>query len=101
MSEVDLAVEQEVEVNPTLNFVNALQGGNFNNAEELFNDILSDKVQQSLDAEKISVADQIFNGVEPEELELDDSEVEDALDDSEVEDVLDDAVEEELSSEVE
>ena len=73
MSDLDLAVEE----NPTMDFVNALQSGNFTNAEELFNDLLGDKVQQSLDAEKVSVADQIFNGVEPVNTELDDIELDD------------------------
>jgi len=73
MSDLDLAVEE----NPTMNFVNALQSGNFTNAEELFNDLLGDKVQQSLDAEKVAVADQIFNGVEPVNTELDDIELDD------------------------
>jgi hypothetical protein len=80
MSEVEQTIEQEVEVNPALDFVNALQTGSFSNAESLFNDILGDKVQQSLNAEKVAVADQIFNGVEPEELDVDDSEIEAVLD---------------------
>ncbi len=82
MSEVEQAMEQEqeIETNPALDFVNALQVGSFNDAESLFNDILGDKVQQSLDAERVAVADQIFNGVEPEELDVDDSEIEAALD---------------------
>ena len=80
MSEVDVAVEQEVETNPALDLVNALSVSDFNNAETLFKDILSDKVQQSLDAEKVSVADQIFNGVEPVEMELNDDEVAAELD---------------------
>ena len=83
----------ELETNPTLDLVNALQGGNFNSAEELFNDILGDKVQQSLDAEKVAVADQIFNGIDPVEMEMDDEEV-DAILDNEVE-------EEEFTAEVE
>jgi hypothetical protein len=80
MSEVEQTIEQEVEVNPVLDFVNALQTGSFSNAESLFNDILGDKVQQSLNAEKVAVADQVFNGVEPEELDVDDSEIEAVLD---------------------
>lgn len=83
----------EVEATPTLDFVNALQGGDYTNAEELFNGILGDKMQQSLDAEKVSVADQMFNGVQPEELDIDDSEV-DAIFDAEVE-------KEEISTEIE
>ena len=83
----------ELETNPTLDLVNALQGGNCNSAEELFNDILGDKVQQSLDAEKVAVADQIFNGIDPVEMEMEDEEV-DAILDNEVE-------EEEFTAEVE
>ena len=73
-TELDLELEvaeTEVEVDPTLSFVDALQNGNFNGAETLFNDILGNKVQDALDAEKVAVADQIFNGVEPEEMDLD------------------------------
>ena len=74
MSELDTLVDQEVEVvDPIRSFVDVLQGANFANAETLFNDILGDKVQDALDVEKIAVADQIFNGVEPEEMELDDN----------------------------
>tara|TARA_B100000497_G_scaffold117868_1_gene143561 strand:+ start:939 stop:1244 length:306 start_codon:yes stop_codon:yes gene_type:complete len=80
MSELDLAVEQEVEANPTLDLVNALGVGDFNNAETLFKDILGSKVQDTLDAEKVSVADQMFNGIEPEQLELSDEEVDAAFD---------------------
>ena len=59
-------------IDPLRSFVDALQGGNFNSAETMFNDILGDKVQDALDAEKIAVADEIFNGVEP--VEFDDEE---------------------------
>jgi pentatricopeptide repeat protein len=55
-----------------LDFVNALQTGNFTAAEQLFNDMLSDKVQSTLDAEKIAVAGQIFNGETPYEDDEDD-----------------------------
>ena len=74
-TELDLELEMsetEVEVDPTLSFVDALQIGNFAGAETLFNDILGNKVQDALDAEKVAVADQIFNSVEPEEMDLDD-----------------------------
>lgn len=70
----------ELETNPTLDLVNALQGSNFTSAEELFNGILGDKMQQSLDAEKVAVADQMFNGVEPVDVDLGDEEVEAILD---------------------
>lgn len=78
MSDVDTILDQEeVELSvddPTRSFVDALQSGDFNSAETLFKDILGNKVQDTLDAEKISVADQMFNGIDPEELDLDDEE---------------------------
>lgn len=69
--EVTTEAEEET-LDPLRSFVDALQGGNFTSAETMFNDILGDKVQDALDAEKIAVADEIFNGVEP--VEFDDEE---------------------------
>jgi hypothetical protein len=40
---------------------------------------MQDKVQDSLDAEKISVSSQIFNGVEAEDLEVTDEEIDAAF----------------------
>ena len=60
-NEVD-TTEEEVAVDPTMSFVDALASGNFNDADTLFQDILGDKLQDTLDAEKIAVAGQIFNG---------------------------------------
>lgn len=85
MSDLDTVVDQEaetVEIDPTRSFVDALQSGNFNSAEDLFKDILGDKVQDALDAEKISVADTIFNGVSEEELD-----VEEDIDDEETDEI--------------
>tara|TARA_R110000796_G_scaffold30038_1_gene80523 strand:+ start:133 stop:369 length:237 start_codon:yes stop_codon:yes gene_type:complete len=70
----------DLEANPTLDLINALQGDNFNNAAELFKDILGDKMEQSLDAEKVAVADQIFNGIEPVDTDMNDDEVDAVLD---------------------
>lgn len=87
MSELDTTVDQEVEVvDPVRSFVDVLQGGDFANAETLFKDVLGDKVQDALDAEKITVSDQIFNGIEPEEMEFED-EVEDTSELEHVEDL--------------
>ena len=80
MSDLDTVLDQEEVVSeteeetidPLRSFVDALQHGDFTNAETLFKDVLDDKVQDSLDAEKVSVADEIFNGAET--LELDDEE---------------------------
>lgn len=78
---------ETVELSPTENLVNALEVGNFTSAEELFNTLMHDKVQDALDAEKVSVAGQIFNGVESEDLEVTDEEIEAALESDDFEDV--------------
>ena len=69
----------EVEVNPVEELIDALAVQNFNVAKDHFDSILGDKVADALDAEKIKVADTIFNGVEDEEqleLELEDEDLE-------------------------
>lgn len=90
MSEVENQVEQEVlEVDPIGDFIDAIATGDFNQSEKLFNDLLADKLNDSLEAEKISVADTIFNGVpeidseeefEEPEMELEEPEIEAELD---------------------
>lgn len=87
-NEVELETEEELEYNPTTDLVNALQKGDFNSADQLFKDILSDKVQSTLDAEKVAVAGQIFNGEEPY-AEIDDEDLEDNHISDSVEDVED------------
>ena len=68
LEDLDVTAEEET-IDPLRSFVDALQNGDFSNAESLFKDVLDDKVQDSLDAEKIAVADEIFNGAEPLEFE--------------------------------
>lgn len=99
MSELDNQVEQEElemeletpeiedvtpEVDPIGNFIDSIAAGDFNQSEKLFNDLLADKVADSLEAEKIAVADTIFNGVEPE-VEEDSQEPEMELEEPETE----------------
>jgi TATA-binding protein-associated factor Taf7 len=78
---------ETVELSPTENLVNALEVGNFTSAEDLFNTLMNDKVQDALDAEKVSVAGQIFNGVESDDLEVTDEEIDAALESGDFEDV--------------
>lgn len=78
---------ETVELSPTENLINALEVGNFTSAEELFNTLMNDKVQDALDAEKVSVAGQIFNGVEAEDLEVTDEEIDAALESDDFEEV--------------
>ena len=64
-----MSENETVELSPTENLIGALEVGNFASAEQLFNTLMHDKVQDALDAEKVSVAGQIFNGVEVDEVD--------------------------------
>lgn len=67
MSELE---NQEVEVNPVGDLIDALAAQNFNTANDHLNDILGQKMSNALDAEKVNVASQIFNEPEDAQLEL-------------------------------
>ena len=84
-------MEPEVEVDPMQTFVDDILSKNFAGAQSTFNDLLGDKLNDALDAEKVALAQQVYNGEEPDEdqLELD---LEDG--DEEYEDDLDDGAEE-------
>lgn len=82
-----MSENETVELSPTENLIGALEVGNFTSAEELFNTLMQDKVQDALDAEKVSVAGQIFNGVEAEDLEVTDEEIDAELESDDIEDV--------------
>ena len=74
MSEEVQELENEIEANPVADFIDAIKAGDFNNSEKMFNDIISDKVNSTLDAERVAVAQSIFN--EPDEDVDDDGEAE-------------------------
>lgn len=98
--ELENELESEVESNPTLDLVNALQSGEFNSADALLKDILGDKVQSTLDAEKVAVAAQIFNGEDPYE-DLDGEEEIDIEDNDVSAEVVEDDLEVENTEEIE
>jgi hypothetical protein len=53
--------------------INHITDQNFSKAEITLNDLMSDKMNSALEQEKIAVANQIYNGVDPDEEEdLDD-----------------------------
>jgi hypothetical protein len=86
-------MEPEVEVNPMQTFVDDILQKNFAGAQSTFNDLLGDKLNDALDAEKVALAQQVYNGAEPPEddqLEMEFPEMED----EEYEDDLEDGAEE-------
>jgi len=103
-------MENEVEANPLQDMIQHALDQNFNKANDVFNSMMTVKMSDLLDQEKINMADQIYNGVEPDEeedgdqLELDLETEDDDEEDSEWDDEEeseDDSSEEEVDDEEE
>lgn len=81
-----------------VDFIDQVINQDFASAAPTFKDIMGDVMNQSLEQEKVKLADQMFNGVgseaqtEPDVYEVDMSDAEEALDldDEELDDDLDD-----------
>jgi len=56
-------VEQEIQTNPLEDLINHSLGQDYNKANQVFGDLMGQKVQDALDQEKIRVADTVFNGM--------------------------------------
>ena len=74
-------------------FIDSVANQDFSKAAPTFNEIMQSKINDALEQEKISVADQIFNGVDPDddeeqlEMDFDEEEIDDAIDDLDDEDL--------------
>jgi len=97
-------VEQEIQTNPLEDLINHSLGQDYNKANQVFGDLMGQKVQTALDQEKIRMADTVFNGYEePVEDEVDDIEAsmeddfegEDGYEDQEIDDNYEENDEEE------
>lgn len=89
-------VEQEVVTNPIEELIDAIAGQNFNQAKTHFDDVLADKMHDALEAEKVSVAQDIYSDDEVDEIEVPLDQLEDELDEEEIEED-DEQVEQEVS----
>ena len=80
----------DVQTNPLEDLVQHALDQDYNKANQIFGDLMGTKITDVLDQEKIRLADQIYNGVDEDEeqLELD-------LEDEDLESGDDDAAEEE------
>ena len=86
----------------TEDFIDQVLNQDFANSAVTFNDIMGDHVAQSLEQEKVKMANFIYNGVDPEEREDEDQyemDFDDPNVDDEDDDVLDAAAEEALDAE--
>jgi len=66
--------EQE-DTNPIQDLIKASLNNDYNNANKIFGEVMTVKMSDLLDQEKVKLADQIYNGVpaeEEEETEIDD-----------------------------
>ena len=97
--------EQEVEneKNPLEDLVQYSLDQDFNNANKVFNDVISVKLNDVLDQEKIKLANQLYNGqpAEEDDTEGDEDQLELDLDNEEDDSIEDEETEEEPSSDVE
>lgn len=61
-------------------FIDQVQNQDFSKAGVTFSDLMNTKVSDALEQEKISLADQIFNGAEAEDEAIEDDEFDDISD---------------------
>ena len=80
-------------------FLDQVINQDFANAAPTFADIMGDRVSDSLEQQKVKMADSVFNGVDAEERADEDQYELDLDDDSDLDDELDDAAEEALDIE--
>ena len=92
--------DTEVQSNPIEDLIQSALAQNYTAATDIFNDTIGQKMQAALEQEKIGIADQIFNGAEPEEFTDEDAEefIEDDedIDDSDVEEIYNELDDEEI-----
>lgn len=76
--------------NPIADLLSAIESGEYNDAEHAFNDIIGDRLQDTLDQTKVRIADQIFNAEneleDDDDLDFDDDDLDFEEDDLDFED---------------
>lgn len=92
-------MENEVEANPIQDMIQHAIDQNYNQANNAFNDMMTVKMSDLLDQEKIKMADQIYNGAESDEEDPDEDQLELDLEDDSEQDDEDDSEESEEESE--
>ena len=75
----------DVQTNPLEDLVQHALDQDYNKANQIFGDLMGTKITDVLDQEKIRLADQIYNGMDEDEGEEDDDQLELDLEDDETE----------------
>jgi hypothetical protein len=88
MDNVENIENTEQETNPIQDLIKASLDKDYNNANKIFGEVMTIKMSDLLDQEKVRMADQVYNGAEEEPEEDPDlnDEEEEAEEDSESED---------------
>ena len=95
MDNVENIENTEQETNPIQDLIKASLDKDYNNANKIFGEVMTIKMSDLLDQEKVRMADQVYNGAEEEEEELDDEDIEELEDDEENEELEDEEEDEE------
>jgi len=98
MSETQ-TVEDPIEENPIVDLINHSLNQDYNKANELFGDILGQKLDIALEQEKIKMADLVYNGDEEEEEEEETEMDTEELEELEMEDGVEELEDDDESSE--
>ena len=71
------------EINPIESMVDNIFSKNFAGAQTTFNDLIGDRMTAALDAEKIAIAQQVYNGLDDEDEEQLEMDLEDDVEEEE------------------
>lgn len=66
MDNVEKVENAENETNPIQDLIKASLEKDYNNANKIFGEVMTIKMSDLLDQEKVKMADQVYNGVEEE-----------------------------------
>jgi hypothetical protein len=79
-------VETEVQAPSVQDLIQAALDQNYNHANDIFGNLMGEKMSDALEQEKIAVANQIYNGGEPEDDDYETGEEVEQQDDADIED---------------
>lgn len=71
---IDEISADEIETNPIMDFVQAIEAEQYSSATDIFADQINNRLIDRLDTKKVEVATSIFNPVAEEDLEIEEFE---------------------------
>lgn len=81
--EVETEMEAEAEVDPISELIGSIEAKDYVAANNTFNDILGQRLQDALETEKVAIADTLYNDTPPDTTdEISDEDIEDTEEDN-------------------